>query len=356
MIVSIIPGRELCDPLVQRWRELQRSNLELCSPFFSPEFTSAIALARDGVEIAVVEERGKIVAFFPFQRETRNVGKPVGFPLSDYQGLVCEPSFQFDPTALLRACKLSVWDYDHLLATQTPFVPYHQQRDNSPIIKLAGGFDNYIREHKIRGSGLRIPLQLMRKLEREVGPLEFKHHVSDIGNLHFIMNKKSEQYKRTDRDDLFSKAWIKSAVENVFRSQTTEFGGMLSVIFAGAERVCALMSIRSIDVCHAWFFGFEDRFSRYSPGFVMYLKLVECGFGLGFRYLDFGKGDQPYKKRLMNDSIAIASGSVEIPSFVSFFRHANRKVKAAVRESPLAGPAHRLVNWFRGKQSKLGND
>jgi CelD/BcsL family acetyltransferase involved in cellulose biosynthesis len=349
MKVTLVPGRELGSDLVRAWTELQQANPDLASPYFHPEFARIIASVRDDVEVAVIEHGGKVTAFFPFQRESKTVGRAVGHPLSDYHGIICAPNLDFDPLALLRACKLVAWDFDHVLVSQTPFQPFHQFSETSPIIDLSGGFDRYVAERKKSGSGFRIPFQLMRKLEREVGPLSLQSHVSDIAPLHFIMRQKSEQYKRSGAPDLFAEEWIRRAVETVFQSQTTHFGGMLSVLYAGFEMVTALMSIRSSDVWHAWFLGFDDRFSSYSPGFILYLKIAECGGGLGFRYLDFGKGDQPYKKRLMNGSIPVAGGSVELPSWLSFRRSLNRNLRALVTESPLAGPARRIVRFARGQ-------
>src|SRR5262249_46511156 len=262
--------------------------------------------------------------------------------LSDYHGVVCAPDLVFDPVALLRACGLVVWDYDHVLLSQTPFHPFHQYTEVSPIIDLSEGFDRYVAA-RMSGGSFRKPFQLLRKLEREVGPLSFQGHVSEIDLLHFIMRKKSEQFKRTGVADLFAKEWIRRTVETVFHTQTTNFGGMLSVLYAGSEMAAALMSIRSSEVCHAWFLGFEDQFASYSPGIILYLKFAEYGGGLGFRYLDIGKGDQQHKKRLMNGSIPLGSGSVEVPSWLSFRRSMNRKLRVLVKASPMTGPIRRAV-------------
>jgi CelD/BcsL family acetyltransferase involved in cellulose biosynthesis len=189
----------------------------------------------------------------------------------------------------------------------------------------------------------------LRKLEREVGTLSFQAHVPDIDLLRFIMRKKSDQFRRTGVPDLFEKEWIRRTVETVFRTQTVDFGGMLSVLYAGSELAAALMSIRSSDVCHAWFLGFEDRVSSYSPGIIFYLKFAEYGGELGFRYLDIGKGDQQHKKRLMNASIPVGSGSVEVPSWLSFRRSINRKLRSLVKASPMVGPIRRIVRFARDK-------
>jgi CelD/BcsL family acetyltransferase involved in cellulose biosynthesis len=348
MKVTLIPGHKLNDDIVRIWICLQQANPDLESPYFHPEFTRIIASVRDDVEVAVIEDGGKVVALFPFQRERKTVGRAVGHPLSDYQGVICARELEFDPLALLRACGLVAWDYDHVLLSQTPFQPFHHFTEISPIIDLSVKFDDYIAERRSGGS-FRQPLRLLRKLEREVGSLSLQSHVNDVELLHFVMRKKSEEYKRTGVPDLFANEWIKRAVETVFHTQTTNFGGMLSVVYAGSEMVAALMSVRSADVCHAWFLGFEDRFSSYSPGLILYLKFAEHGRGFGFRYLDFGKGDPVYKKRLMNGSIPVGTGSVEVPSLLSFRRNMNRKLRILVKASPLIGPIRHIVRLARGE-------
>jgi CelD/BcsL family acetyltransferase involved in cellulose biosynthesis len=262
--------------------------------------------------------------------------------------VICAPDLDFDPVALLRACGLTVWDYDHVLLSQTPFQSFHRYEEISPIIDLSEGFARYVAERKSGGS-FRKPFQLLRRLEREVGPLSFQGHVPDIGLLHFIMRRKSEQFKRTGVPDLFASEWIRRTVETVFHTQTSDFGGMLSVLYAGSEVAAALMSIRSSDVCHGWFLGFEDRFSSYSPGLIFFLKFAEYGGALGFRYLDVGKGDQHYKRRLMNASIPVGGGSVELPSWLSFKRALNRKLGTLVKDTPLASPIRRIVRLARGE-------
>src|SRR5260370_6126045 len=140
MQVTVIPGRELGRDLLLRWTELQQSNAVLTNPFFAPDFTVAVASVRDDVEVAVIEENGKIEAFFPFQRRARSIGVPVGGILSDYQALICQPKFECDPLELLRKCRLVTWDFDHLLVSQKCFLPFHRATDQSPHMHLTNGY------------------------------------------------------------------------------------------------------------------------------------------------------------------------------------------------------------------------
>src|SRR4051794_17226783 len=95
MKVSLIPGHEISDDLARVWIGLQQTNPDLSSPYFHPEFTNVIAAVRHDVEVAVLEADGKIVAFFPFQREHPSIGGPVGGIISDYHGLICARDFRF---------------------------------------------------------------------------------------------------------------------------------------------------------------------------------------------------------------------------------------------------------------------
>src|SRR6516165_11136612 len=119
MKVTLVPGSELGSDLVRTWAEIQEANPTLASPYFHPEFTRVIAAVRVDVEVAVVEDRAQIVAFFPFQRVGASVGEPVGGVISDYQGLICAPDFTCDPHELMRQCCLAAWNFDHLLTSQS---------------------------------------------------------------------------------------------------------------------------------------------------------------------------------------------------------------------------------------------
>src|SRR5258705_12327604 len=124
MDVSVISAHDLDADLIHAWKHLQSSNPELASPYFAPEFTQAVAAVPNEVEIAVMGEDGRPIGFFPYQRGARDVAEPVGGILSDYQGIICAPGFDCDPLQLLKSCRLKAWDFDHLLASQSCFLPF----------------------------------------------------------------------------------------------------------------------------------------------------------------------------------------------------------------------------------------
>src|SRR5580765_3729500 len=138
--IRVVAGRNIDSVLLQKWRALQQSNPALENPCFAPEFTQAVAAARNDVEVGIIEDRGEIVAIFPFQRKPGGRGIPVGGIVSDYQGLICRPGFSCDPKELLKACRLISWDFDRLPATQESFKPFHKLCEPSALLDLSSGY------------------------------------------------------------------------------------------------------------------------------------------------------------------------------------------------------------------------
>ncbi len=350
MKIRVIPGREIPPDLIGIWRVLQQSNPALVSPYFCPEFTQAVAAVREDVEIAVLEDGNRVVGFFPYQRGPQDVAVPVGGIFSDYQGLVCAPGFECDPRELLKSCRIVAWDFDHLLTAQTCFAPFHLHTEPSPQIDVSRGYETYAAGRRAAGSEqIKKCGNLMRRIEREVGPLRFVAHSADVTLLVRVLAWKSQQYLGSSKPDLFALGWTRPLVERIHAMQAEDFAGMLSLLYAGERLVAGHFGMRSWTVWHYWFPSYDEEIAKYSPGLILLLKMAEYAPSAGLRVIDLGKGLSLYKERLMSNAVELAAGSVELPSLRSFRRAARRKLHATVAASPLAGPARQLVRWGRRK-------
>jgi CelD/BcsL family acetyltransferase involved in cellulose biosynthesis len=353
MEINVIPGRNLDAALVRAWTEIQLANPELVSPYFAPEFTQAIAAAMDGVEVAVIHEAGSPAALFPFERIGGRLGAPVGRSLCVYQGLICRPGFTCNARELVRQCGLDEWKFDALIATQTSFTRFHHVREPSPQMDLSRGYDAYAAERRAAGSELiKKCANLMRRIEREVGPLRFVAHSSDATLLQQTLAWKSQQYIETGVPDSFvAGGWMRTVVEQIHGKQTENFAGMLSLLFAGDRLVAGHFGTRSRSELQYMLPAYDKGMSKYSPGLILLLKMAEHAPSLGLRTIDLGRGMHSYKERLMNGAVTLAAGSVEMPSLGFFCRAANRKLRAMVKGSPLGNPARQLVRWIRAARS-----
>jgi CelD/BcsL family acetyltransferase involved in cellulose biosynthesis len=122
---------------------------------------------------------------------------------------------------------------------------------------------------------------------------------------------------------------------------------MLSLLYAGERLLASHFGIRGRTVWHYWFPTYDPLMARYSPGLILLLKMAEHAPSLGVCTIDLGKGMSLYKERLMNTSVSLAHGSVELPSWRSIRRHARRKLRSLLTNSRLGKPARDALNSLR---------
>jgi CelD/BcsL family acetyltransferase involved in cellulose biosynthesis len=66
MHVQVVHPRELATSDLDQWESMQRESRGSVSPFLTPGFTAAVGRFDDAVRVAVVEESGRAVCYFPF--------------------------------------------------------------------------------------------------------------------------------------------------------------------------------------------------------------------------------------------------------------------------------------------------
>jgi CelD/BcsL family acetyltransferase involved in cellulose biosynthesis len=346
MKFTILPASQLSADLIQVWRQLQFLNPHLSSPYFCPEFTLAAAAVRNDVKVAVIEENGKAVAFFPWQRGKAGAGAAVGGRLSDYHGVICAPQFNCDPAVLLKACSLPAWDFDHLIAAQPVFAAFHRKAAASPFIDLSDGFDAW----RAKCNAVRTEQITIRRLQRGLGGIRLETHCGNPEMLRQILSWKSAQYRRTGRKRGFDREAI-ALIDEIYRTQTPYFSGMLSVLYAGDMPVAGHFGMRCRGELHWWFPAYAYEHARYSPGTVLLIKMAEAANSIGIRRIDLGKGLALYKDRFKSGETALAEGSAELPSLLKlrrrlrhFGRNTERTIKAAsTRVSSLAAGAAAVI-------------
>ncbi|MDB6149715.1 MAG: hypothetical protein JWQ44_1163 [Chthoniobacter sp.] len=342
MKLQLLRADELTAEHLAKWSEYRAGNEDLRSPYFHPEFTRTVGSVRKDVFVAVLDEGS---AFFPHQRGTWGVGKAVGGPISDYHGVIARLGFRWDPLELVRGCGLSVWDFDHLLASQTDFEKWHTVSTSSPVIDLSAHVA--VGSAKLRADAMR----RRRKLEREVGPLRFEMHTLDEAVFGALRKWKSAQYHASGGLDLFEVPWVREVLERIWRREGNELSGMLSVLWTGERPIAAHFGLRSGDVLHYWFPAYDPELGSYSPGILLLLAIIDAAPAHGISMVDLGKGDALYKQRLANGSVPLAEGSVVAGRLIHAARRSRTQVEQWVRNGPLIGPARRFGKFIRRFES-----
>ena len=256
MRTTVIRPAELGAAERATWRSFQQAQPELGSPFLAPEITVAAGKVRPGTRVAILEDAGQIIGFFPFERSAFGYGMPVAPGLTDCQGLVHAPDACWDAHDLLRSCGLGVWEFDRLVDGQKPFERYQVVRAPAPVIDLSNGSAAVLADLRRRSSRVAKKLpRLQRRLERDFGPLRFEFETTDPAALRMLMAWKSAQYRRTGRTDRFARPWIRRFVSDLLELRSPHFALVLSVLYAGDQPVAANLELRRDGVMAGWFTG-----------------------------------------------------------------------------------------------------
>jgi CelD/BcsL family acetyltransferase involved in cellulose biosynthesis len=346
--ITTLPANRLTAEQLAAWARFQREDPAVDSPYFRPEFTQAVAAVREDVKVAVIEEDGEPAGFFPFQRGRWGIGRPVGGPMSDFQGVIARPGLTWSADELVRGCGLRAWDFDHLVAAQGAFRSFHRVQAESPYMDLSRGFEAYQAERQEAGSMLlRQTLRKTRKAEREVGPLRFEAHTADPRAFAALVEWKAGQYRRTKATNVFAQGWPLRLLERVLGHSGEEFAGMLSALYLGDKLSAVHLWMRSRGVLHSWFPAYDPDLGAYSPGLVLLVEMARQAPALGIRRIDLGKGTKDYKSSFMSGAIALAEGSVALHPLLRMLRHGWHRTRAWMRSSPLGAPARLAARWTR---------
>jgi CelD/BcsL family acetyltransferase involved in cellulose biosynthesis len=352
--ISVVRATDLGPQELAQWRAMQTADPALGSPFLSPEFTLAVARVRPTARVAVLEEGQQVVGFFPYEVRRRVVGVPIGFGISDCQGLVHTKDLDWDPMALLRACNLPVWEFDHLMGNQAPFVPYHAERAGSPIMDLSGGYEAYLADRMSSGDVVRQAMRKQRGMVRDLGEERFVWQDDSADAFAALVDWKSAQYKRTQQYDRFNTPWIRQVIEDLMASGTPGCRAFVSTIYAGSRPVAAHLGLRSESVLAYWFPSYDTDLSKYSAGILLCLRMAEAAAADGIAHIDLGKSQALYKERLRNGELPVAAGRVGRSWSVTSARRAQDALSRSVRTGKVgnalrSGRTGRLLRMVKSR-------
>lgn len=334
---QIIAATDLDSKLTEAWSQIQLQNSIFESPYFCPEFTQVVGHVRKDVRIVLIENNGIPVGFFPHQRSFLGIGKPVGGPFSDYHGIVAKHGSDWELYPLLHAARLSNWNFDHLVGNTQKFTPFLTGNSISPQIDLSAGYDRYVQSKRNSGSDFITKTEgLARKLSREIGEIQFTFHEPQTETIDLLINWKRHQYQQSNLLDAFNVKWTRDLLQLIGCTQSPNFSGVCSVLRADNQIMAIHLGMRSQSMLHYWFPAYNPIFSKFSPGNILLLRIVEASAHKGITTIDLGKGDSQYKKRLMTGTVGLHEGIIELPSLAKYSRKILHYAENNLAQSRLA--------------------
>jgi CelD/BcsL family acetyltransferase involved in cellulose biosynthesis len=332
--ISVVRPGELGPGEIAVWLSMQRQTPALANPFLCPDFTLAVGSLRSCARVAVLHDGPQLAGFFPFERRGLSVGVPIGHGLNQRQGLIHAPGAEWDPKALLRACRLSAWQFDNLVADQPPLGRFATEVVPVAAVDLARGFAHYEEELQQKsGKFYREIKRKTRRLEEEVGKVHFVADSSDKTALDSLVNWKSEQLRQKGSLDIFTRPWITGLLDQLFSVKADHFSMPLSVLYAGETPISSTVNLRSGDLLVGWHTAYNPQFAHYSPGLMHHIAMFRDAAVAGVRRIDMGTGTETFKRTLKTHDEFVGAGTAAA--------------------SPTLGAAHRAraaaTLWARGQ-------
>ncbi len=321
----VVRPQNLSQPEIQAWDTLCRSWPQLCTAFFSPHYTRAVAAVHSGVYVCVLERGSELVGFFPFQfanplYRLLGAAERVGEEMTDHFGLIAAPDVRVDAATILTLTGLHHLNFTHLDESQLSCGLEGERPEIGYMIRFDCGKSYWEQLRKSNRKYVSETERKERQLQAEYGPLRFCWMEPDWRQpLRDVMQRKSEQYVRTGKDDWLAVPWKQRLLELLAASEAETCRGVLSTLYAGDTWVASHFGLRCCGVLHYWFPVYNTELSRYGPGHLLRRALITSATERGIHTVDHGLGDALHKRVCTNAVQTYYRGSWFTPGVAALF-------------------------------------
>lgn len=330
LTAEIIEPGALTEADIALWRSIVEADPAFASPFFSPDFTQAVAGVAPDTAVAVLRRQGEVVGFFPFQHRGDSI-QPIGAPLNDYHGVIAAPGDRPTLTQLRAMIGLSSLAVTGWIG-ETGDIPGVEHE--SLVADLSTGWADYDAAQRATWRKFFSDKDRVRRgLVRDRGEIGLRFETAPSASLDRLIALKRSQYQRSGRHDIFACGWTEDLLRLLLESRDPAFGGVLAVLTAGDEPIAYEYSLYAGGHYHFWFPAYELAYARYSPGILLSLDTMREMSGAGYRTFDFAHAGEPYKKYFCNRAGRLFEGAV-----------GRDDIKGALRSAALATPLGQSIH------------
>lgn len=318
MRVESVSIRDLSQAQLTQWRDWACQDGQLVSPYLLPEFAQAVDAVRSDVLVAIISEDDQTMGYFAYHTPRRLGLRPVGAPMSDYQGVVTRPGSHFCAGDFLTRIGGGFMAFENWWNTAECESLDVRDRDGSVVVDLSDGPDAYFAGRKAaHKSQFKKMDRRRRNAERDFGPVRFVSGDPDGKLLETLTGWKSEQYGQTGKLDVFNIGWARDLITHLNRLEDPAFRGEVYSLWFGDELAAVEFGLRAGEVYHSWFPAYDERFAKVSPGLLLLHEIFHAAPELGLTRVDLGKGGAHYKTYYASYEVPLDTGRAIAPSFAA---------------------------------------
>lgn len=317
------PFEAVSTPERRAWAHLLNQSTSSRWAFLSPTYAEAVNETLGLVDVLLCWRADELVGVMPLQRATGWLGRlgmrePVGRHMTDYFGLLARPGVKLDWAELLRAARVPCLYFTHLDESQAA----HGLTGDSPRKGLRtrihpDGGDAHWEWLRTQDKKLVSDTERReRKLVAEHGVIRFEMQSSTPDqDLDCLVALKNAQYRRTGHDGgaLLDPANAR-LLAYLLKAADPDCQPLLSVLHCGDQWVAGHFGLQCGPLLHYWFPVYDNRYSAYSPGRILYHNILLGAHVRGIACIDRGEGDSAAKRDFANEEHVFFKGLLGVKS------------------------------------------
>lgn len=254
--------------------------------------------------------------FLPYQHR-RGRGllghvEKVGGHMSDHFGLVGQINQLGHFSDILGRFGISALRFDHGVPALCPF-PYSDEEVSEGIRFSANNFSAFSeRLMRLNKDFIKGVFRGERRLATDSGEVIFEWETaSSLTAMAHLIGEKRSQFRRTGVQDGLAPAWSRNLLFKLMQvANRPSCRLILSTLRSGDRWVASNLALLCGNTLHFWFPIFDQNFRRYSPGHILFFKVIERACTQGITSFDFGQGVSAYKEEYLGEKYMLLKGWV----------------------------------------------
>ena len=289
------------------WQAMPAQNPALYSPYFHIEYTELVASLRGDVRILCAYEKDTPIAFLPHQGT--HFARPVGAPMTDYQGFICAPETTLDVASLLKQAGIGCYHFS--AGVNKALADYLRDEDSGVMLDISVGAEAW---RAARDSSYRRHLKSNRRRARkateDIGEIRCEWSSHDKAVFDQLIDWKSQKFVDTGKYNVLSAGWTLDMIQQLWAQPDANLRADMHVLYM-KDRVAAIdLGLTDGTTFHSWIVAYDGDLHSYAPGIQLLEKLVDASAKLGYSRIDLGAGTDGYKRHYASEDVLIGGGFI----------------------------------------------
>ena len=291
--------------VLEKWRFFIKDNPSLYSPYFHPDYTALVSELRDDVSIAVLECDNSVVAILPFQGA--HFARPVGAPMTDYQGVICSPDKPYSIHDVLGESQIGVFGYDALVSGKKT---KSNSAQSAAVIAFPNGYEDWLSS---RDSAFtkhqKETRRRLRKASADIGEPKLITQSRDIDIFNQLVSWKSKQFAHNKIYNVLGVDWTVNLLKNLLRkSEQRDIWLDMHALYFGDRLAAIDTGLTDGKTYHRWIVAYDPELHKYAPGTQMLNFIIRSSDELGYSRIDHGVGREDFKKYYATEDVDTYTG------------------------------------------------